>query len=414
MNLKIVVQMKIKLFISFCFISIFGFGQSHKGAIERVEEKGFHRILIAPEVRSASNENFDFLRIYDDEKKEIPYVVDFNKDYFFSNRYQSLRISDQKQFKDSVSYYIINVVQNMKYCSELSLKIANTGLTKEYNISGSDDGIHWFGLVMNSMLYDLNDFQNTYVRKTVSFPNNSYKFLKIEFIDKNSMPIKLLEVGYFIGDEKIEPTTVLEVFKHKIIEGKTNKKTIIKFSADNFYTVDGIAFNFKNSRFFRKASVFIKETKSVKKKSEIYRKSVATFNLDSNSANSFKWESFQAKDFEIEIENLDNEPLEIKEIKLLQNQIYLITDLDVSKNYEIVVDSTLSKPQYDLEKFLPNDLSQLNVIRISNFKKISLNKASKTQKFWQTKWFLWTAIVVAGLIIAYFAFGLLKEVEKKD
>ena len=37
-------------------------------------------------------------------------------------------------------------------------------------------------------------------------------------------------------------------------------------------------------------------------------------------------------------------PLEIKEIKLLQNQIYLITDLHVSKNYEIVVDSTLSKP----------------------------------------------------------------------
>lgn len=414
MNLKIVVQMKIKLFISFCFISIFGFGQSLKGAIERVEEKGFHRILIAPEVRSASNENFDFLRIYDDEKKEIPYVVDFNKDYFFSNRYQSLRISDQKQFKDSVSYYIVNVVQNMKYCSELSLKIANTGLTKEYNISGSDDGIHWFGLVMNSMLYDLNDFQNTYVRKTVSFPNNSYKFLKIEFIDKNSMPIKLLEVGYFIGDEKIEPTTVLEVFKHKIIEDKTNKKTIIKFSADNLYTVDGIAFNFKNSRFFRKASVFIEETRSVKKKSEIYRKSVATFNLDSNSANSFKWESFQAKDFEIEIDNLDNEPLEIKEIKLLQNQFYLIADLDVSKNYEIVVDSTLSKPQYDLVKFLPNDLTQLNVIRISDFKKISSNKASITQQFWQTKWFLWTAIVVAGLIIGYFAFGLLKEVEKKD
>ncbi|UGS20730.1 hypothetical protein [Flavobacterium cyclinae] len=406
--------MKIKLFISFCFISIFGFGQSLKGAIERVEEKGFHRILIAPEVRSASNENFHFLRIYDDEKKEIPYVVDFNKDYFFSNRYQSLRISDQKQFKDSVSYYIVNVVQNMKYCSELSLKIANTGLTKEYNISGSDDGIHWFGLVMNSMLYDLNDFQNTYVRKTVSFPNNSYKFLKIEFIDKNSMPIKLLEVGYFIGDEKIEPTTVLEVFKHKIIEDKTNKKNIIKFSADNLYTVDGIAFNFKNSRFFRKASVFIKETRSVKKKSEIYRKSVATFNLDSNSANSFKWESFQAKDFEIEIENLDNEPLEIKEIKLLQHQFYLIADLDVSKNYEIVVDSTLSKPQYDLVKFLPNDLTQLNVIRISDFKKISSNKASITQQFWQTKWFLWTAIVVAGLIIGYFAFGLLKEVEKKD
>ncbi len=414
MNLKMLVQMKIKLLISICFISIFGFGQSHKGAIEKVQKKGFNKILIAPEVRSASNENFDLLRIYDESKKEIPFVVDFNKDNFFSNRYSQLKISEQKQYKDSVSFYIINVVQNMKYCSELSLKIANTGLNKEYNISGSDDGIHWFGLVMNSMLYDLNDFQNTYVRKTVSFPNNSYKFLKIEFIDKNSMPINLLEVGYFIGEEKTEPTTVLEVFKHKLIEDKTNKKTIIKFSADNLYTIDGIAFNFKNPRFFRKASVIINETRKVKKRSEIYRKSVATFNLDSNTANNFKWESFQAKDFEIEIDNLDNEPLEINEIKLLQNQVFLIADLDLNKNYQIVVDSTLSKPQYDLVKFLPNDLAQLETIRISDFEKITSNKPLEKQHFWQTKWFLWTAIILAGLIIGYFALGLLKDVEKKD
>ena len=119
-------------------------------------------------------------------------------------------------------------------------------------------------------------------------------------------------------------------------------------------------------------------------------------------------------DFEIEIENLDNEPLEIHEIQLLQNQFYLIADLEVLKNYEIVVDSTLLKPQYDLVKFLPNDLTKLELIRISNFKKISSNKASETQQFWQTKWFLWTALVLAGLIIGYFAFGLLKDVEKKD
>lgn len=406
--------MKIKLIVSICFISIFGFGQSHKGAIEKVQEKGFHRILISSEVRSATNENFDFLRIYDENKKEIPFVVDFNKDYFFSNRYSQLKIAEQKQIKDSISFYIINVVNNMKYCSELSLKIANTGLNKEFNISGSDDGIHWFGLVMNSMLYDLNDFQNTYVRKTVSFPNNSYKYLKIEFNDKNSMPVNLLEVGYFIGEEKTEPTIVLKDFKHKIFVDKKNKKTIIKFSADNFHTIDGITFNIRNSRFFRVGSVFINEIRKANKRNENYRKLAASFNLDSNTANSFKWESFQVKDFEIEIDNLDNEPLEIKEIKLLQNQFYLIADLDVLKNYEIVVDSTLLKPQYDLVKFLPNDLTKLELIRISDFKKISSNKAAQTQQFWQTKWFLWTSIILAGLIIGFFAFGLLKDVEKKD
>ena len=38
MNLKMLVQMKIKLLISICFISIFGFGQSHTGAIEKTQK----------------------------------------------------------------------------------------------------------------------------------------------------------------------------------------------------------------------------------------------------------------------------------------------------------------------------------------------------------------------------------------
>ena len=57
----------------------------------------------------------------------------------------------------------------------------------------------------------------------------------------------------------------------------------------------------------------------------------------------------------------------------------------------------------------------LEVVTIENFKPIkSLSKVEQIQYFWQTKWFLWTSIILAGLIIGYFAFGLLKDVEKKD
>jgi hypothetical protein len=65
-------------------------------------------------------------------------------------------------------------------------------------------------------------------------------------------------------------------------------------------------------------------------------------------------------------------------------------------------------------KFLPNDLTKLGLISISDFEKTSSNKKAKAQQIWQTNWFLWTSIILAGLIIAYFAFGLLKDVEKKD
>ena len=57
------------------------------------------------------------------------------------------------------------------------------------------------------------------------------------------------------------------------------------------------------------------------------------------------------KEFTIEIENMDNQPLEIQNIQLFQNPITIVSRLKANEKYEVVIDSTYSKPIYDLVNF---------------------------------------------------------------
>lgn len=414
MNLQILFPMKFKLALLGILMYGFGFSQSHKATLSTIQKDGFHKIVISPEVRSASKDNADYFRILDKNKKEVPYVVFDNekRSSFVFNKIENVK---RVSIIDSVSSYIIPLHEyKMKYCSELSLLISNSKLEKKYRISGSYDSKEWFGLVSNQVLRGLNNENETSVEKIISFPQNNYKFLKIDFFDKDSFPINIIDIGFNRGEHKTVFFEYLTDFKYKISEDKKNKKTIIKFTADNFQKVDGISFEVKTKMFLRSASVFVNKTRKVKKRTENYNDEVSNFSLNSNTLNTFQLNGFFEKEFTIEIENLDNQPLEISKIKLFQNTIAVVADLKSNQKYEVVIDSTFATPQYDLANFTEDLSKELPVATISNLKMINSDLDNKSEKsFWQKPIFLWSSILFALAILAYFVFSMLKDVDKK-
>lgn len=402
--------MKIKFIILTLFISCFGVAQSHKATIDNIKEDGFHKILIDSKVRSASQDNLDYFRILDKLKKEVPFTVFIN-----SNRdtslYQKLEIINKFSIKDSISTNIV-ANYNSKYNGELSLLISNSKINKNFNISGSNDQKEWFGLVANQILSELNNKNGASVEKIISFPSNNYKFLKIEFNDKNSLPINILNIGYYKGEQTAIENSILNDFQYKISENKKDKKTIITFSADHFQKIDEIAFTISNKLFLRNARLFVNKTRTIKRQTENYQEAVSSFVLNSNTSNSFQFNSFFEKEFTIEIDNQDNQPLEFLKIELLQNSLYIITDLKVNEKYEVVIDSTFSKPQYDLANFIDSSKDYPKA-SISNLIKIDSEKENASKKsFWQSKTFMWICILLGIAIIGYFALGLLKDMKE--
>lgn len=404
--------MKIKTLIYCLFITGFGFSQSHKATLSKIQKDGFHKITISSEVRSVSQDNLAYFRILDKNKKEVPFA-NFDNAHHNSLLFQKLDVLSKTRSKDSITSIIVSL-NELKNVTELSLVISNTTINKAYSISGSNNQQDWFGLVSNQTLNDLTNANGTTITKSIVLPRNNYKFLRFDFNDKKSLPINVLEIGYYKGGRKDIETTYLTDFKYKISEDQKHKKTIITFTSNNFQRVDGISFDVKTKLFLRNASVFVNTTRKVRKRKENLKLEISSFNLNSNTSNAFQINSFFEKEFTIEIDNQDNQPLDISKIKVFQNSVSILADLKANEKYEVIIDSTLSHPNYDLANFTQNISAELPEATISNLKKINSESKDTSEKaFWQKPIFLWSAILLTLALLAYFVFSMLKEVDKK-
>jgi hypothetical protein len=408
---------KYSFLIAFFIIST-SFSQNYKGTLSVIEEDGLHKIILPQEVRSSCNENFNFLRIKNDEKNEVPYVLVYNNDKTFST-FKSIKIASKKVLKDSItSVFFEN--KTRKTQDYITLLIANTKITKRYTVYGSDDGKEWFGLVSNKNLSYLNKPQKTsagkvFIEKTISFPLNTYTFLRIDFNDKNSLPINILGAGVY--ESKFFTQTPIEVpnYKQEIVSIKEKKITQLKFTATNNHSINVISFKINTDFFLRNAKLIVKKTRKIKKRVETYSQVISRFQLNSKSKNTFSFNNLNEKEFIIEIDNQDNPSLAIESVQLLQKPVYLITNLKKKQSYEVLINNTLSKPSYDLGNFISNKTSTIKEATILNFSEVEKKEEELTKKsFWETTLFMWICIVLGGVLVVYFAAGLIKDISSQE
>lgn len=403
-------QMSNKIIVILIFFCGFGFAQTHKATIENIQQDGFHKLLVPPEVRSVNHDNLNYFRIIDANKKEVPYVVVENKNNS-SSSFERLEIINKNIIKDSITSLVIKNY-NLKNNGQLVLQVSNTNINKQYNVSGSNDSKQWFGLVSNQVLSNLNNANETFTAQSILFPSNNYKFLKIDFKDKKSLPINVINIGYYIGNQNRVPKINIDAFTYNISDNKEEKKTIIEFTSKNNQRIDGISFSIADKLFSRTASIVLNKTRKIKKRSETYIDEIASFQLNSNYKNEFQLNDLYVKHFTIEIENQDNQPLQISEITLQQNPLFVIADMKTNLKYNVVVDTTLFKPNYDLANFKQNFSLQLPTATISNLKKININKKNASEvPFWQSKAFMWICILIGIAVIGFFSIRLLKDMK---
>lgn len=405
-------QMQMKKWISLVllFVSFWGWSQNYKAEIKNIQEDGFHQIQLSSEIRAVANENLAFLRILDTNKKEVPYVISNFKGE--SENYISFKILSKNSIKDSITAIVIQN-ETGKKINQLNLKIANAALTKQYQVSGSYDQEEWFGLVANETLKDLVATKGIDLEKTIYFPVNDYPYLRIEFNDKKSLPINIQAIG--INENQFLPDELIEVnaFTYKIIEDKERKVTQIVFSAQKKYQIDAISFAIATELYVREARITIKKEIKNKKSTTIRDGLLSSFLLNSKMDSKIRVSNLNEKEFTIEIENKDNQPLEIQNIQLFQKPITIISRLKANEKYEVVIDSTYSKPIYDLVNFMESFTVGMPKATITNFYKIEKEKHIKGKSFWQTNGFMWFCIVLGIGIVIYFALGLLKDMKKE-
>ena len=408
--------MKLNKFLVILF-AVNGLLAQHKttAKIETVKENGLHKIILPTEIRSFSQEELGDFRILDAKVNQMPYYILQGNSEETTSSFSEFKILSKTGIPKSKT---ILIFENPKTSiDEIVLSITNSDIIKPYSISGSNDQKEWFGLVNNSKLIGLENSQDTSVYKTIPLPLSSYRFLKIELNDKKTLPINVLKIGFFTN--KTSCPNVEEIFAKntRILQIPVEKKTRIYINFNHPQIVNQIGFTITSPNLFQRiAQIYVNKKRAMNQKGAIFPEILTNFELNSNTKNSFAIPQLFEKEFVIEIENRDNQPLTLAKIQFFQNQIAVIADLKANEKYTIQTGNpNLHSPEYDLENFKNSINSNLPEAKIYDIKHISAKEnRTKDQSFWQQSWFMWLCIGLGGLAIAFFTTSLVKDMKNNS
>jgi hypothetical protein len=407
---------KLTKIIVFLFFVNLSFAQNITNAkLKPVSQNGLHKLILPVEIRSFSEKDLSDFRILDSKGNEVPYFADKNAEAVSNSSYKEYKIVSKSEIPKKHSLFIFENPE--KTINQVALTIANYDGEKTYSLSGSNDQKQWFGISNNNYLSDLNVSDATFVSKTIEFPLTNYKYIKIDLDDKKSLPIRIIGVGNFNSKTKL--TSLLNIdFKQKtIIEEKAEKKTQIHVVFENVNFLDQINFDITNPKMYKRyATIYKIVSVKIKHKFVDQKIELISFELNSDSQNTFNLASLHEKDFYIEIENDDNQPLEIKDIQFSQVPVYVIADLKTNENYTIKTGNpNLIAPVYDIPSFKNSISSNLPIAEILNIQTVKTTIEVSTKKeFWQESWFMWVCICVAAIAILYFTSSLIKDMKKSE
>ena len=384
--------------------------QITKAKIQAVAKNGLYKMIVPAEIRSYSKDDLSDFRIFDTQNNEVPYFLMGDAIGKAVEQFEEFKVlSKVVDNRKSTSIVIANPKAQI---NGLELIIANSEVVKKYNVSGSNDQKEWFGLINNGSLSDLQSSETTSVSEKISFPLCSYRFLKIVFDDSTTLPINVLKIGNaqtnFLKGELQE----IKVKSLQTTQISTEKKTLVKIEFDFPQFIDKVVFDInKTSLFKRNARIYTDKERVEKHKTVKYQHDIARFSMASNQSNAFEIANTKQQFLFIEIENQDNPPLQITDIKFYQKPIFAIAELKSNENYTITTGYSNRKlPNYDLAYFKETISDALPETQITSIElQKQDNKADAQASFWQQPWFMWLCIVIAGLMILFFSMKLVKD-----
>ncbi|MBC7845901.1 MAG: hypothetical protein H7Y10_05370 [Flavobacterium sp.] len=383
--------------------------------IETVKESGLHKIILPAEIRSLSKEELGDFRILDAKGIEVPYYIFQGNNQINYSSFSEFKILSKIAIPKSKTTIVF---ENPKASiDEIVLSITNSDVTKSYSISGSNNQKEWFGLVNNSLLNGLENSEATSVYKTISLPLTSYRYLKIEFNDKKTLPINVLKIGFFTN--KTSNPKMEEIFPKsiRIAQFSSPKNTRFYINFNRPQIVNQIDFTITSPNLFqRNAQIFVNKKRQMNQKSAPFPEMIFAFEMSSNQKNTFSIPQLFEKECFIEIENKDNQPLTIAKIHFFQNQVAVITDLKANEKYTVTTgNQKLYSPEYDLENFKDSMNNNLPEVKMYDIKHDTSPKRNNQDKsFWQQSWFMWLCIGLGGIAILYFTTNLIKDMKNNS
>lgn len=389
-------------------------GFNYMVSLPEAKSKGFHKINIAPAILAKTAYDFSDIRLFDEQKKEIPYIL--RKD-FVRRQYKNFvpyQLLSKSTPGDTATEIIVKNQFNTKI-NNLSVFLNNAEVSKQIIISGSYDQKQWYAVKQNYNISGISNQNKVTELNTIYFPLSDYVFYKIIINDKNSLPVKVLQAGYYkdsvyYGEEKVLPAP-----QFTRTENQKEHITQLQLNFNEAYVIDKINLAISAPTLYRRAvRVYAVHQKDGNSKKVFLQEGT----LFAGSENQIILDQVREQHLLLEISNDNNPLLEIENIECLQLSQYLIAYLESKGHYTLKFgNEDMATPVYDLAYFEHIIPAQIPTIETGNLAFIHspdepVNRAIEPA-YYNKKFFLWAVIIAVTLVLLLVSGKMLNEMNKK-
>jgi hypothetical protein len=391
-------------------ILIFAQESAYKNEITGVENQ-WHSISLNEDVLSKVSENLSDLRIYSVsptyDTLEIPYFL-AEQNTLEEKSGINFKIINRSH-KDNQNYFTFKL-KEIKEINEIILDFKQENFNWKIDLQGSNDQKEWFDILEDYRILSILNKLTDYSFTTLKFPNSEYAYYRINVKNEKKVRLKSATLQKTF-ERKIDLEEIEN--EYSIVNDKKNKATVIDLKFENRLPISEIELFFSDDIDYQRSVNFeylVDSFKTEKGWRYSYR-SITNSYVSSLGENKYFIDAVYTKALKITIYNLDNQALNLKDIKTKSLKYILVARFLESNNQHFMTygNTELRSPNYDIKNFKKNISTELDELDLG--KQISLLQGDIAKESIVTKWWLWAIIILIIALLGYSTLGMLKKAE---
>jgi len=302
---------------------------SYLRPVEGIQEKGWHAVQLPADIFAHADHDLSdlrLLRIENGDTTEVPYLLK-KRTTTIAEKEVRLRPTNQSK-KDGVLF--VTFSPGTRKVNYLDLEFSEKNFFANVTIEGSEDKKEWYEVASGQRIFSIDTPNDKLELTSVDFPETSYAFLRVSVRPDRSLT--------FTGASFSHHTTSKGTFKDvntswKQADDKKSKQSIIDITLDRFQPVSALAVSTSEELdYYRAAALyFVRDsTKTEKGWIRTYEHLRSEY-LTSFTSNAFPTGYTLTRHLRLIVNNGDNAPLKISDIKVKSPVVALVADLEPGK-----------------------------------------------------------------------------------
>jgi len=403
------------LVLVFALITTHSFSQlkdyNYKAEINNVKDT-WHVLKLPQQSFALMKCNYAAIRIYglsETDTIEIPYIIETLSD---KQIYSKVPVTVVNRTKTEKGIYFTLQNDGSGNINEIELNFKEENFDWIAKVEGSNDNNEWFTISEKERLVALKREDVDFKATTIKFPLVNYKFIRIhlqETQEANLTEALIFEKEVIKGEEQ-----VYEVQSQKIVQEKNTKRTIVSVHLKDSVPVSKIMIPVDSEMdYYRRVHLkTVKDSIIIENHTRYNYESLGTYEISSYKENEIYMENVCVDNLIIEIENMDNLPVPVGEIKVSGNPVQLKARFPAEKlQYILAIGNYRAHtPQYDIAGFKNNIPESPALLTVGNFKDIvKEGEIKKNPVLPFPKYVLWIILIAVIVILGFFTSKMLKK-----